>query len=78
MFVRIIDENGFFVCDDFVDELTELTIETPCPAGFYRPRWDGTAWVEGGTAPELTPQAPTLEERLAALEMLELERMFAL
>lgn len=27
MFVRIIDSNGFFIEDSFVDELTEFTIE---------------------------------------------------
>lgn len=56
MFVRIIDEKGMFICDDFADELTELTIETPCPNGFYHPKWDGEKWVEGGAAPVLTPQ----------------------
>jgi hypothetical protein len=74
-FVRIIDTNGLFVEDAFADELTELTIETPCPAGFYRPRWDGTAWVEGLTQAEIdaiksgvTPTEPTLEERVTAVE----------
>ena len=67
-FVRIIDSNGLFVCDDFVDELTESTIETPCPGGFYWPRWDGEKWVEGGTAPEPTTPEPTTEDRLASVE----------
>lgn len=58
-FARIIDENGLFVCDDFVEELTELTIETPCPDGFYCPKWDGTQWIEGGTPPTPTEQPPT-------------------
>ena len=78
-FVRIIDNNGFFVRDDFVDELTEFTIETPCPPGFYLPRWDGTQWVEGKTAEEIaalkaqSTTEPTQEERLAALEAAMLE-----
>ena len=67
-FVRIIDENGLFIEDAFVTELTEYTIETPCPGGFYRPKWDGTQWVEGGTAPEPQPATPTAEERLNELE----------
>jgi len=67
-FVRIIDENGFFVCDDFVDELTEFTIETPCPPGFYLPKWDGKKWVEGGQAPEQTTPTPTDTDRITALE----------
>lgn len=72
MFVRVIDENGFFVCDDFLDELTENAVETPCPDGFYKPKWDGTQWIEGLTEQEITelkqPIIPTAEERLQALE----------
>lgn len=68
MFVRLIDENGMFLEDAFVDELTEFTIETPCPDGFILPRWDGAQWVEGGTAPEPITTEPTLEERLQAAE----------
>ena len=52
-FVRKIDENGMFIEDAFVDELTALTVETPCPAGFYRPKWDGKAWVEGMALSEI-------------------------
>lgn len=70
-FVHIIDEHGLFVCDNFVDSLTDENgdpiptyIETPCPDGFYWPRWDGEKWVEGGTAPESPPPSePTLDER---------------
>lgn len=51
-YVRIIDNDGYFLEDAFVDELTENTIETPCPSGFYKPKWDGEKWVEGGEAPE--------------------------
>ena len=75
IYVRIIDINGFFVCDDFVDELTEFTIETPCPDGFYLPKWNGTQWVEGKTAEEIaeitasvTASEPTEAERITALE----------
>ena len=67
-FVRIIDSNGLFVRDAFVDELTEFTIETPCPDGFYIPRWDGSAWVEGGQAPVQITPTPTTEDRLASAE----------
>ena len=67
-YVRIIDSNGFFVEDAFVDELTEFTIETPCPDGFYLPKWDDSTWVEGGTAPAPTMPEPTTDERLASVE----------
>ena len=67
-FVHIIDSNGLFVEDAFVDELTELTIETLCPEGFYHPKWDGTQWVEGGTAPTSVQETPTESERITTLE----------
>ena len=79
IFVRIIDSNGFFVEDAFVDELTEFTIETPCPDGFYLPKWDGEKWVEGKTADEIAAiQADvtvekTDSERISDLETLVLE-----
>ncbi len=75
-YVRIIDENGLFVEDAFVEELTEFTIETPCPPGFYLPKWDGTQWVEGKTAEEIAAikasaeMVQTPEERIAQLEQL--------
>lgn len=68
IFVRIIDENGLFLRDAFVDELTTNTIETACPAGFILPRWDGEKWVEGGQLTEQPQTPPTAEERLTALE----------
>ena len=79
IYVRIIDSNGFFVEDAFVDELTESTIEMPCPDGFYLPKWDGTAWVEGKTAEEIAAiQAAvaaekTDGERISDIETLLLE-----
>ena len=79
MFVRKIDPNGYFIEDAFVDELTEFTIETPCPDGFYLPKWDGEKWVEGKTADEIAAiQADvtvekTDSERISDLETLVLE-----
>lgn len=76
IFVRVIDEDGFFIEDSFVEELTDLTIETPCPSGFYHPKWDGDKWIEGLTQEEIDSiksnsiQAPTDQERLEALENL--------
>ena len=82
IFVRLIDKNGLFIEDTFVSELTEFTIETPCPSGFYLPRWNGEAWEEGATQEyidslkaQTEPQEPTVEERLQALEAMELERI---
>ena len=75
--VRIIDENGYFIKDAFVDKVTEFTIETPCPNGLYRPQWDGKQWVEGGAAPDPIPTQPTAEERLSALEDVITDMLFA-
>lgn len=83
IFVRVIDENGLFRGDNFVETLTEFTIEIPCPSGFYLPKWDGEKWVEGLTQEQIdnikahaTPAEPTIEERVQALEFMELERLF--
>jgi hypothetical protein len=43
-------------------------IDVEVPQGFYLPRWNGTDWVEGGTAPEPVPHDPTVDERLDSLE----------
>lgn len=77
-FVRVIDTNGLFIRDDFVDELTEFTIETPCPDGFYLPKWSGSAWIEGKTADEIAaiknvPVEKTSEQRISELETLYLQ-----
>ena len=81
IYVRVIDENGMFVEDTFVEELTPCTIETPCPAGFYHPKWNGEEWVEGATQEYIdslqpAPQEPSIGDRVSALEMMELERLF--
>ena len=77
-FVRIIDDNGFFVEDAFVEELTDKTIQAQCPSGFYKPKWNGTAWAEGATQAEIDAvqsvvTEPTERERLEALEAAMLE-----
>jgi hypothetical protein len=59
--VPVLDVNGNTIPDPHY-------IETPCPGGFYHPKWDGIQWMEGGTQPEPQPSAPTVEERLNAAE----------
>lgn len=66
-YVRLIDANGLFVEDAFVDELTVFTIETPCPDGYYLPKWDGEKWVEGGEAPATVTPELTLDEKVTQL-----------
>lgn len=75
-----IDLNGsiidpVIVEDDFVN--TGDIIAAVCPDGFYKPRWDGMAWVEGLTQIEIDaiknqPQQPTeLELANKKIETLE-------
>lgn len=66
-YVRIIDDNGLFVEDAFVDELSANTIAVECPSGLFHPKWDGEKWIEGGTPPEPSPIAPSLEQRVILL-----------
>ena len=51
------------------DPIPDDLIEEHVPGGFHWPKWDGTQWVEGGTAP--APQVPTVvsmrQARLALL-----------
>lgn len=68
---RKIDKQGYFIEDVLLqdnEEITEDLIETECPQGLYLPKWNGTEWIEGGTAPEHEPPKPTAEERLDELE----------
>lgn len=51
-----IDDNGFFI-EDVILENEEIIpddcVETECPQGFYKPRWDGAKWIEGLTQEEI-------------------------
>ena len=85
MLLRKIDNDGFFVEDYILESIPVIKIqdgkeiadpyyiETLCPDGFYRPRWDGTQWIEALIQAEIDvinnviPQ-PTQEERLQAVE----------
>ena len=49
-------------------QLDPQYVEEAPPQGFYLPRYMNGVWVEGGVAPEPTPQGPTVEERLQMAE----------
>ena len=49
-------------------QLDPQYVEEAPPQGLYLPRWTGTKWVEGGTAPEPEPQALSEAERIEMLE----------
>lgn len=71
---RITDKQGFFIRDDFShDEETEIALDVSPAQGLYKPKWNGTEWVEGMSAEEIqaipqTPTEPTLEDRVATVE----------
>lgn len=82
-FVRIIDKEGLFVEDAFVEELHAGTVEKPCPEGLNRPKWNGSEWIEGmpsgpknmepgigQVTEEITPEDryADLEKRIACIE----------
>lgn len=81
--LKIIDkQTSLFIRDDFAfDEETEMALDVAPSQGFYKPKWNGTEWIEGATQEyinNIKAQAvtePTLEERLQALEVMELERI---
>lgn len=79
---RIIDkETNLFLRDDFdFDEETEIGLEVEPAQGLYAPKWNGESWEEGATQEYIDslkpePQEPSLEERIQALEVMELERI---
>ena len=64
-----IDETGYILGIIQVDgDSAGRYVEIPYQGGLYVPRWNGEEWVEGGVAPEPTPQEPTIEERLETTE----------
>lgn len=45
-----INSEGFFIEDVLIENnetLPNNCIETICPQGFKKPKWDGKEWVEG-------------------------------
>jgi len=61
-----IDTDGLYVEDVLLNDGQETPsdcIEIFCPDGFYKPKWDGTEWIEGGIAP-----VETAEQEIARLK----------
>lgn len=42
-----VDDEGFFIEDVITSSDSLNIITTPCPDGFFLPRWTGTEWIEG-------------------------------
>lgn len=85
MILRIIDkQTQIWLRDDFTfDKETEIAIDVEIPQAPIKaesgicPMWDGEQWVQNVEPPETEsqPQDPTIEERIQALEAMELERI---
>lgn len=82
--LRIINkETKLFLRDDFTfDSETEIGLEVEPAQGLYTPKWNGEVWEEGATQEyidslkaQAEPQEPSLEDRIQALEVMELERI---
>ena len=77
--IRIDLATGLYLGQVHPLEVGEDIIETPCLIPYRLPKWENGQWIEGATDfPIAQVQEPTLEERLQALEEMELERMFEL
>ena len=48
-----INNVGFYIGIEEVEELNEFCITTPINTGYVKPKWDGTEWIEGATAEEI-------------------------
>ncbi len=62
-----IDNAGLFEEDVILQDDEELPvdcIEIPCADGFYRPKWDGLAWVEGDSETPIP-----VEQRIKILKL---------
>lgn len=71
--IRIDIETGLMIDAVSPYEFGEDIIETPCLTPFYKPKWNGTEWVEGMAQKEIDSlknvvAEPTLEERLQVAE----------
>ena len=82
--LRVIDkETKLFIRDDFeFNPETEIGLEVEPAQGLYIPKWNGETWEEGATQEYIDSlkaqaelQEPSLEERIQALEVMELERI---
>lgn len=81
---KIDPETGRYICPVNVGDmppgdaavLSPAYIIDPIPEGMISPIWDGAQWVESWReepSTEAAPTAPTMEERLAAVEAATLD-----
>lgn len=73
-----IDKQGFYI-EDVILHDTELIqddcVETHCPEGFYKPKWNGKEWVEGLTPEEIEEIQNKAEKNPSQYELLLKENL---
>ena len=76
--MRIIDrETKIFLRDDVIfDEKTEIGLEVEPSQGLYKPKWNGTEWVDGLSSEEIAlivnqpiEETQPIEARVEKLEL---------
>ena len=60
---EVILENG--------ESLPKDCIETPCPDGFYHPKWDGEQWVEGLTQEQISKILENTPKQMLTIEQMD-------
>lgn len=70
----LIDKYGFYIEDYLIDnqeqELEKNIIITEMQEGLYKPKWDGSKWVEGATAEYIESIATLIEVEPTQQEVL--------
>lgn len=74
--VSRIDDEGFFIEPVIIKEEVPISpdlIEIPVPEGLYKPKWNGTQWVEGLTLEEIEELKRLHQPQPSELDLLEQE-----
>jgi hypothetical protein len=72
-----INQDGIYIEDIILPDGAATPpgcIETPCPEGFFLPKWDGVSWVEGMTQEDITAMTNTVVKSKEDLFIEELDK----
>jgi hypothetical protein len=64
-----IDSQGYYVAPDFAEKIDGVykmpddCVEIPFPDGMFKPKWDGTQWVEGLTQTEVDQRRTEIQQQ---------------
>ena len=78
--LRITDLDGNFLRDDFYfDETSEIGLDVEAAKGLYKPKWDGSRWIEVATSEyidSLRPNNDQIEEMRAEQYKLRSDELY--